>query len=201
MRFLPAATAALLLASAPAWAADATMGQTMDQAMDQKMGQAMDKGKMMEKGARTDMHAMEQKGMDHKGMMMGMHNADDLKWGDAPPALPKGAKVAILDGDPFKPGPYVIRLKMPPGYKVPPHWHARTENVTVISGMLFLGMGDKLDEKAAKMLKPGGFHAIGPEVHHYAFSKSGAVVQIHGEGPFNITYINPADNPDPAAKK
>lgn len=192
MKSLPALNAtlaALLLAAAPAGAADSTMGQ----AMDQKMDRTMEKGRQMEQGARTEMH----KGMGH----MGMHNADDLKWGDAPPVLPKGAKVAILDGDPFKPGPYVIRLKMPPGYKVPPHCHSRAENVTVISGMLHLGMGDKLDEKSAQMLKPGGFHAIGPQVHHYAFSKGGAVVQIHGEGPFDITYINPADNPDPAAKK
>lgn len=194
MKSLPvvtAAVAALLLATAPAGAADGTMGQSMDQQMDR----ARDKGWQMEHGARTDMH----KGMERMGM--GMHDPDELKWGDAPPVLPKGAKVAILDGDPFKPGPYVIRLKMPPGYKVPPHWHSRAENVTVISGMLALGMGDKLDEKAARALKPGGFHAIGPQVHHYAFSKGGAVVQIHGEGPFDITYINPADNPDPAAKK
>ena len=73
--------------------------------------------------------------------------------------------------------------------------------MTVISGMLFLGMGDKLDLTSAEVLKPGGFHAIGAQVHHYAFSKTGAVIQIHGEGPFDITYINPADNPDPAAKK
>lgn len=138
------------------------------------------------------------------GMEMGkasFHNPDAIEWGDAPPVLPKGAKVAILDGDPFKPGPYVIRLKMPPGYKVPPHWHSRAENVTIISGMLALGMGDTMDKKAAQILKPGGFHAIGPQIHHYAFSQSGAVVQIHGEGPFDINYINPADNPDPAAKK
>ena len=138
--------------------------------------------------------------MQHaKGMSMQM--ADDMKWGDAPPVLPKGAKVAVLDGDPFKPGPYVIRLKMPPGYKVPPHWHSKAENVTIISGALSLGMGDTLDMKGAQTLKMGGFHAIGAQIHHYAFSKGGAVIQIHGEGPFDITYINPADNPDPAAKK
>lgn len=129
------------------------------------------------------------------------HNPGSLKWSAAPPVLPKGAQVAILDGDPFKPGPYVIRLKMPAGYQIPPHWHSRDENVTVITGTLYLGMGDTLDKKAAHELKAGGFHAIAPQVHHYAFSKDGAVVQIHGEGPFDITYINPADNPDPAARK
>lgn len=130
--------------------------------------------------------------------MAGMHDPDRLQWGDAPPVLPKGGKIAILDGDPFKPGPYVIRLKMPPGYKIPPHWHSHAENVTVISGVLSLGTGDTLDMKAAQTLKAGGFHAIPAEHHHYAFSRGGAVVQIHGEGPFDITYVNPADNPAPA---
>ncbi|HET8731081.1 MAG TPA: cupin domain-containing protein [Moraxellaceae bacterium] len=198
MKFLPVASfslAALLLAAAPLRAADmSSMGQAMDN--------AMDKGER----ARTDMHKamttqQNAQGEMGKGMGMSMHNPDQLKWGDAPPALPKGAKVAVLDGDPFKPGPYVIRIKMPAGYKVPAHWHSRAENVTVMSGLLFLGMGDKLDQTNAEVLKPGGFHAIGAQVHHYAFTKTGAVIQIHGEGPFDITYINPADNPDPAAKK
>lgn len=133
-----------------------------------------------------------------KSMQTGMTTLRDpgtLQWGDAPPVLPKGGKVAILDGDPFKPGPYVIRLKMPPGYKIPPHWHSHAENVTVISGELSLGMGDTLDMKSAQTLKAGGFHAIPPEEHHYAFSRGGAVVQIHGEGPFDLTYVNPADTP------
>lgn len=153
---------------------------------------AMEQGKDMKKD--MSMHMQHAKGMN-------MHAAADMKWGDAPPTLPKGAKVAVLVGDPGKAGPFVIRLKMPPGYKVPPHWHSKAENVTVISGALSLGMGDTLDMKAAQTLKMGGFHSIGAQIHHYAFSKSGAVVQIHGEGPFDITYINPADNPDPAAKK
>lgn len=177
--------AALVAAlSCPAFAADA---KAPPAAMPMDPGMPMDRG--MHKGMQ-DMH----KGMgDMQGMSM--HNPDQLQWSDAPPALPKGAKVAVLDGDPFKPGPYVIRLKMPPGYKVPPHWHSKAENVTVIMGMLSLGMGDTLDEKKADTLRPGGFHAIGAQVHHYAYSKGGAIVQIHGEGPFDITYINPADDP------
>lgn len=127
-------------------------------------------------------------------------NPGMIKWGDAPPTLPKGGKMAVLSGDPGKPGPFVVRLKAPAGYKVPPHWHSKAENVTVISGTLYLGMGDTLDAKAAHALKPGGFHSIGPDVHHYAFFKTATVVQIHGEGPFDITYINPADNPSPPAK-
>lgn len=181
---------ALLLAAGTALAVEPAGDQkpvTTGQGMPQGMGQGMGKG----------MHENMGKGMG----MMSMHNPDSLKWSPAPPALPKGAQVAILDGDPFKPGPYVIRLKMPPGYKVPPHWHSRAENVTVIAGQLALGMGDTLDAKATQDLRPGGFHAIAAQVHHFAISRSGAIVQIHGEGPFDITYINPADNPEAAPKK
>jgi quercetin dioxygenase-like cupin family protein len=129
------------------------------------------------------------------------YDAARLNWSEAPPVLPRGAQVAVLDGDPFQAGPYVIRLKMPPGYRIPPHWHTRAENVTVISGTLSIGMGDTLDMAAAHALRTGGFHAIAPLVHHYAFSRSGAVIQIHGEGPFDITYVNPADNPEPNARQ
>lgn len=133
-------------------------------------------------------------GMGHG---MAVHNPDKLKWGDGPAGLPKGVRLAVLAGDPGQAGPFVIRLKMPPGYKVPPHWHSKDENVTLISGMLALGMGDKADEKAAQVLRPGGFHSIAAGVHHFAMSRSGAVVQIHGEGPFDIQFVNPADDPRP----
>lgn len=177
---VPPSLLALLLAASPAFAEYAS----------EPMTSAMEQGKDMKK----DIHMQHAKGM-------GMHMAGGMKWDDAPPTLPKGAKIAVLDGDPGKAGPFVIRLKMPPGYKVPPHWHSKAENVTIISGAASLGMGDTLDMKAAQTLKTGDFHFIGAQVHHYAFSRGGAVVQIHGEGPFDITYINPADNPDPAAKK
>lgn len=87
---------------------------------------------------------------------MTMANPADLKWVDAPPGLPKGVKLAVLYGDPGKDGPYVIRLKAPGGYKVPPHWHTQTENLTVISGTLYLGSGDTMDMGAAHALKPAG---------------------------------------------
>lgn len=123
------------------------------------------------------------------------YNTSTIKWGDAPPSLPKGAKAAVLYGDPTKSGSYVVRLKMPPGYKVPPHWHTLAENVTVISGSVYIGHGDTFDMRTAHELKVGGFHSIAPQEHHYAFSKHGAILQIHGDGPFNITYLNPADDP------
>jgi quercetin dioxygenase-like cupin family protein len=128
-----------------------------------------------------------------------MHVGDQIKWGDAPPTLPKGAKLAVLAGDPGKAGPFVMRLSAPAGYKVPPHMHSQVENVTVIKGTLLLGMGDKLDEKAAKSHSQGEFVAIPAKTNHYAIMKGATVVQIHGEGPFDITYVNPDD--DPSKKK
>ena len=127
-------------------------------------------------------------------------NPDDIKWGDAPPSMPKGAKIAVLYGDPSKAGPFVMRLKAPAGYKIPPHWHSQAEALTVVSGTFYFWMGDKMDAAAAHPLKAGGFHYLSPKEHHFAFSKAASVVQLNGEGPFDITYINPADDPQKAAK-
>jgi quercetin dioxygenase-like cupin family protein len=124
-----------------------------------------------------------------------MTNPNDIKWGDAPPNLPKGGKLAVLHGDPSKPGPFVIRLKAPAGYKIPPHTHSQTENLTVVSGTLYLGMSEKADPKSEHALKAGAFHYLPGKTAHYAFTKAPTVVQVHGEGPFDITYLNPADDP------
>jgi len=110
--------------------------------------------------------------------------------------LPKGVQMAVLAGDPGKKGPFVARLKLPPGLKIPPHQHPTTEAVTVISGEFRFGMGDKLDESKAEKLGPGGFVDLPPNMNHYAFSGGGEViVQIDSEGPFEIKYVNSADDP------
>ena len=88
-----------------------------------------------------------------------------------------------------------MRLKAPAGYRIPPHWHSQTENLTVIAGTLFLGRGDTVDAAQAHGLKTGGFHSVPAKVHHYVFTKTPTIVQANGEGPFDITYINPADDP------
>jgi hypothetical protein len=128
-------------------------------------------------------------------------NTGEIKWGDAPPTLPKGAKLAVLFGDPGKPGPFVVRLKAPAGYKIPPHWHTQTENLTIISGALYLGMGDKAEAAHAHALKPAGYHYLPAKAHHYAFTKAATVIQIHGDGPFDINYIDPNDDPQKGAAK
>jgi hypothetical protein len=123
----------------------------------------------------------------------------DIKWGDAPPSLPKGAKIAVLQGDPSKAEPFVIRLLAPAGgYKIAPHWHTQDEQLTVISGMLYIGMGDKFSKRAARALPRGGFHFLPGKEHHYAFTTGRTIVQINGNGPFDINYIDPVDDPQKA---
>jgi hypothetical protein len=122
-------------------------------------------------------------------------NPDDMQWGPPPPFLPAGAQLAVLQGDPGKSGAYTVRLKMPDGYKIPPHWHPTTENVTVISGTLKVGMGAKWDESNPTVINTGGFGSIPPRMKHFAWSSGETVIQIHGPGPLMINYVNPADNP------
>jgi quercetin dioxygenase-like cupin family protein len=124
----------------------------------------------------------------------------EIVWGPAPPVLKAGAQFAVVAGDPGQPGPYVVRLKVPAGYVIAPHFHPTDENVTVISGTFALGMGDKLDAKAAKDLPAGGFALMPAQMHHYAVARTAVVVQVHGTGPFQITYVNPADDPSQAKK-
>lgn len=128
-------------------------------------------------------------------------NTDDLRWHNAPPSLPKGAEMAVLFGDPAKPGPFVLRFKTPGEYKIPPHFHSRAETLTVLSGRLYLGGGETFDPARAHTLNVGAFHYLPAKVPHFAFSKAPTMVEIHGEGPFDIVYLNPADDPLKAGSK
>src|SRR4051794_38195655 len=120
---------------------------------------------------------------------------DSIQWGPAPPALPKGAQMAVLAGDPGKAGPFTVRLKTPAGYKISAHQHPTAEAVTVISGDFNFGMSDKLDEAKAQKLGPGGFVDLPANMNHFAFATSESVVQLNSEGPFSIKYVTPADDP------
>jgi quercetin dioxygenase-like cupin family protein len=119
----------------------------------------------------------------------------EIKWGDPPPVFEKGASFAVLSGDPGKAGLFVVRLKMPAGYKIAPHWHPTDEHVTVLSGTFGLGMGDTFDKAAARQLPVGGYALLPAEMHHYAVAMTEATVQVHGMGPFKLTYVNPSDDP------
>ncbi|NEX61517.1 cupin domain-containing protein [Noviherbaspirillum galbum] len=123
-----------------------------------------------------------------------------IKWQDAPPSLPKGAKIAVLSGDPGKEGPMVIRLRAPAGYRIPPHWHTQSEYLTIISGALTIGGGDNVKKDGEHVMKAGAFHYLPGKAHHYAYAKEATVVQVQGTGPFDINYVNDADDPQKAAK-
>lgn len=120
---------------------------------------------------------------------------DDVKWVDGPPSLPPGAKIAILEGNPAKPEPFTMRLKLPAGYKVMPHFHPAVEHVTVLSGTLHLGAGDTFDESKTTALGPGGFAVMQTGVKHFVWCKDEVVLQGHAVGPWGVTYANPADDP------
>lgn len=121
--------------------------------------------------------------------------ADSIKWQDGPPSLPKGAQIAVLEGDPTKEGPFVFRLKLPDGYRVPPHTHPKTERVTVLSGTFNIGMGDKFDDKATQPMPAGTFGYWPAEMKHFVWAKGDTVLQFHGTGPWSIEYVNPDDDP------
>jgi hypothetical protein len=131
-----------------------------------------------------------------------MLNPVQVKWGEPPPALPKGAKFAVIAGDPGAAGPFTIRLRLPAGYRISPHWHPTDENVTVISGTFSLGMGEKFDRASTTTLSAGGYAVLPGEMRHFAWTRGGATVQVHGTGPFVLNYVNAADDPrQPAAAK
>lgn len=120
---------------------------------------------------------------------------DQITWGAAPASLPKGAMMAILEGDPAKEVPFVFRLKLPDGYRVMPHWHNKPERLTVISGKLFFGMGAQFDAAACKELPAGTYGQWPPGMKHFAHVKGETILQLHGTGPWTIEYVNKADDP------
>jgi quercetin dioxygenase-like cupin family protein len=124
-----------------------------------------------------------------------MVQATTLKWGEMPPSFPAGAKFAVVSGDPSQPGPFVVRIEAPAGYRIGPHFHPTTENVTVLAGTVQMSMGDT-DEPASRTDVPAGGYVVLPAEGHHAFaSKTASTIQVHGMGPFAITYVNPSDDP------
>ena len=118
--------------------------------------------------------------------------AAEMQWGEGPPTLPAGAQMVVLDGDPTQKGSFTIRLKMPAGYKIPPHTHPVVERVTVIAGAVRLGIGEKFDESLGRELQAGDFAVLPAGVPHFAWSPSEAILQIHSEGPFQRKFVDPA---------
>lgn len=123
-------------------------------------------------------------------------NPADLKWGP-PPAVfeQKGATFTVISGDPSQSGIFVVRLLLQPGYRIAPHWHPTDEHVTVLSGTFQIGMGDAFDRNALKDVSSGGYVLLPAQMRHFAMAKTVTEVQVHGMGPFALTYVNPADDP------
>lgn len=119
----------------------------------------------------------------------------DLKWGPAPAVFPAGAQMAVVSGDPGKPGPFTIQLSMPDGYKIKPHTHPTAETVNVVQGTFLVGMGDTWDAAKSKPMGPGATGAIPANMSHFAEARGKTVVQVSSTGPFALTYVNPADDP------
>jgi hypothetical protein len=126
---------------------------------------------------------------------------DGLTWGAAPPALPPGSEVAVLYGDPSSSGPYAVRVRMPADYKVPPHTHPNAENLTVIAGAFNVGMGGTFDAAKGEAMPPGAFARMEKGMPHFAWATAPTIIQINGMGPFEINYVNPADDPRAATAK
>ncbi len=105
-----------------------------------------------------------------------VRSAKDVKWGAPPPVFPPGAKFAVIAGDPAATGLVTVRVDMPAGYTIPPHFHPTDEHITVL-------------------ISSGGYGVAMANMHHYAYTTTGATIQVHLQGPFAITYVNPTDDP------
>ena len=114
--------------------------------------------------------------------------ASQMAWTDAPYDLPPGAKVTILSGDLSRPGPFVVRLQFHTGYRIPPHWYRGDVNLTVISGILGVGLGEAWDDAALQPLMTGGFLSFPAGTRHFLIAESPTLLQLQGAGPLTITY-------------
>jgi quercetin dioxygenase-like cupin family protein len=122
-------------------------------------------------------------------------HAGPVNWGPAAAALPPGARAVVLDGNPARPGVFTLRLLLPAGYVIPPHTHPLWEHVTVVSGTIHIGMGSTMDMGSSHELRAGSYIAIPAGMRHWLHSASESVIQLHGGGPWNIIYVNRADDP------
>ncbi|QDH71692.1 cupin domain-containing protein [Lysobacter alkalisoli] len=134
---------------------------------------------------------MEDKGPEHHIQYL----PGEIEWRDGPGSLRAGAQFAVLEGNPAEPGVFTMRLKLPDGFHISPHWHPGVERVTVLSGMFLLGPGETLDKDAATRLEPGSYVSMPPGMRHYALAEGETVVQLTSIGPWQINYVDPADDP------
>ena len=130
-----------------------------------------------------------------------MVRAQEAKWGQASPKLPPGAQLWIIQGNPSEPGSlYTFRVKVPNGYSVPPHWHPMDEHITVLQGKIRLGMGRTFDRSALRDFPAGSYARLPKMEPHFNLYEGESIVQFHGVGPYDIHYVNPADDPNKAGE-
>jgi len=121
--------------------------------------------------------------------------APAINWGPAPAVFPAGVRMAVLQGDPSQPGYFTVRLELPAGTRIYPHFHPTDEYLTVISGTFLVGMGDSLNVAKSSVMPAGAFGTVAANMHHYAIARGKTVVQVSAMGPFVLTYVNPQDQP------
>jgi len=145
----------------------------------------------------------------HKDMKAGAISTDgmsiylpsEMQWKDGPGALSAGAKMAVLEGDPTKEGVFTMRLRLPDGFTIQPHFHSAVEHISVIAGTFNIGMGDKFDKSATREMSAGTFGFWPAGMKHFAWTEGETIVQLHGIGPWTVTYVNEADDPRKVPKK
>lgn len=122
-------------------------------------------------------------------------SAEQLAWSEAPPVLPKGVRLAVLSGNPAKPGLFVMRVQLPEGMRIAPHWHSSAEHVTVLPGVFRVGMGGRFDDASTTPVGIGGFFVAPPRMPHFARTDGDTVLEVTGLGPFDLNYVDPRDDP------
>ena len=123
-----------------------------------------------------------------------IYTNDDIKWQQSPVLEPE-LKVSVLEGNPSESGVFTLRIKIPDGGYIAPHWHPNVERVTVLSGKFLLGSGEKMDKRNTKPLKPGSYTSMPPGMRHFAIAEGETIIQLTSVGPWVINYINPGDDP------
>jgi quercetin dioxygenase-like cupin family protein len=124
-----------------------------------------------------------------------IYRPGEIEWRAGPGSFERGAEFFVLEGDPAEPGFFTMHIRMPDGFVIAPHWHPGVERVTVLAGTFHLGHGERVDRQAAERLPAGSHFSLPPGMRHYAITEGETIVQLSSIGPWEITYVNSADDP------
>ncbi|WP_355660452.1 cupin domain-containing protein [Halomonas salifodinae] len=121
-------------------------------------------------------------------------HAENLSWGPVA-SMGEGAEIAVIEGAMSEPAPFTIRLRLADGYEIRPHVHPAYERVTVLQGTVHFAHGETFDRAATTALRPGDLAIMAPGVPMFGYAEGESIIQLHGEGPWGIEYLDPADDP------